>query len=172
MGVGTVRSRVARVALFEVLIIADVGARVVMMLRGCLLSPRVAYVGLALLGLASLAVLFAVDPRYPGSYPICPFLRLTGCYCPGCGTLRALHSLLYGDLAAAFGYNPLAILSLPFVTYSFATGMLRAFQVPVPRPVYLPFAFDMDPAGCSRYILGAQERTRRPAGCAGPLASG
>ena len=109
-----------------------------MMLRVCLFSPRVAYVGLALLGLASLAVLFAVDPRYPGSYPICPFLRLTGCYCPGCGTLRALHSLLYGDLAAAFGYNPLAILSLPFVTYSFATGMLRAFQVPVPRPVYLP----------------------------------
>ena len=43
-----------------------------MMLREYLFSPRVAYVGLALLGLASLAVLFAVDPRYPRQLPHLP----------------------------------------------------------------------------------------------------
>ena len=106
-------------------------------MRGYSISPRVTYVGLALLGLAGLAVLYAVDPRNAGSYPICPFLGLTGCYCPGCGTLRALHSLLYGDIASALGYNPLAVLSLPFVAYSFATGAMRAFQVPAPQPVLL-----------------------------------
>ena len=41
-------------------------------------SPRVTYVGLALLGLTSLGLLYAVDPRNPGSYPVCPFLGLTG----------------------------------------------------------------------------------------------
>ena len=106
-------------------------------MRGYSISPRVTYVGLALLGLAGLAVLYAVDPRNAGSYPICPFLGLTGCYCPGCGTLRALHSLLYGDIASALGYNPLAVLSLPFVAYSYATGAMRAFQVPAPQLVLL-----------------------------------
>ena len=107
------------------------------MVRGYSFSPRVAYVGLPLLGLAGLAVLYAVDPRNPGNYPICPFLGLTGCYCPGCGTLRALHSLLYGDFASALGYNPLAVLSLPIIVYSFSAGVLRAFHLPAPRPVFL-----------------------------------
>ena len=29
------------------------------------------------------------------------------------------------------------MLSLPFVAYSYATGALRAFQVPAPRPIFL-----------------------------------
>ena len=107
------------------------------MLRGYSVSPRVTYLGLTLLGFAGLAVLYGVDPRNPGSYPVCPFLGLTGCYCPGCGTLRALNRLLYGDLVSALGYNPLAVLSLPFIAYSYATGALRAFHLPAPRPVFL-----------------------------------
>ena len=101
------------------------------------ISPRATYVGLALLGLAGLAVLYAVDPRNPGSYPVCPFLGLTGCYCPGCGTLRALHRLMFGDIAGALGYNPLTVMSLPLVAYSLAAGALRAFDLPAPRPLFL-----------------------------------
>ena len=101
------------------------------------ISPRVTYAGLALLGFAGLAVLYAVDPRNPGSYPICPFLGLTGCYCPGCGTLRALQRLMFGDVSGALGYNPLTVLSLPFIAYSFAAGALRAFDLPAPRPLFL-----------------------------------
>ena len=107
------------------------------LMPGRSISPRVAYAGLALLGLAGLAVLYAVDPRNPGSYPICPFLGLTGCYCPGCGTLRALHRLMFGDVSGALGYNPLTVLSLPFVAYSFAAAALRAFDLPAPRPLFL-----------------------------------
>ncbi len=101
------------------------------------ISPRVTYAGLALLGFAGLAVLYAVDPRNPGSYPVCPFLGLTGCYCPGCGTLRALQRLMFGDVSGALGYNPLTVLSLPFIAYSFAAGALRAFDLPAPRPLFL-----------------------------------
>ena len=100
-------------------------------------SQRAAYVGVAFLAVAGLAVLYAFDPRNSGSYPICPFLGLTGCYCPGCGTLRSLHQLLHGNVVSALGYNPLTVLSLPFIAYSYATGAARAFRIPAPRKVFV-----------------------------------
>lgn len=52
----------------------------------------------------------------------CPFLRLTGFPCPGCGMTRAYKSLLAGDLSAAFAYHPLfalaPILVLEIALYS------------------------------------------------------
>ena len=41
------------------------------------------------------------------------FHATTGLQCPGCGGLRATHQLLHGQLAAAFHYNPMFIVSLP-----------------------------------------------------------
>ena len=100
-------------------------------------SPRMAYAGLALLGTAGLALLYFVDPRNPGVFPVCPFLGLTGCYCPGCGTLRALHVLLRGEVIAALGYNLVTVLSLPFMAYSLGTGAMRAFGLKAPRPAFI-----------------------------------
>lgn len=39
----------------------------------------------------------------------CPFLKLTGLPCPTCGVLRALKSLLIGDIYGYFEYNFFAI---------------------------------------------------------------
>nr|WP_314222713.1 DUF2752 domain-containing protein [Streptomyces sp. DSM 40713] len=50
-----------------------------------------------------------VDPNEPGHYPVCPLLRLTGLYCPGCGGLRSAHAFVHGDLAAALHDNALAV---------------------------------------------------------------
>jgi hypothetical protein len=50
-----------------------------------------------------------VDPNDPGHYPVCPLLRLTGIYCPGCGGLRSAHAFIHGDLVAALGANALAV---------------------------------------------------------------
>lgn len=58
-------------------------------------------------GVAGLAYIASVDPYTPGGYPLCPISALTGFACPGCGTLRCLHSLLNGDIAAAFARNPI-----------------------------------------------------------------
>jgi hypothetical protein len=58
-------------------------------------------------------VVALVDPNEPGHYPTCPFLAVTGEYCPGCGSLRAMHALTRGDLATATGLNVLALASLP-----------------------------------------------------------
>ena len=101
-------------------------------------QQRLLYAGLALMGAAGLALVYFADPRQPGLYPVCSFLGLTGCYCPGCGTLRALHQLLHGNFLAAFGYNPYTILALPVIAYSFATGGLRAYGLPAPPRIFIP----------------------------------
>ena len=85
-----------------------------------------------------LIVIWFADPRVPGNFPICPFYGFTGWHCPGCGTLRALYSLLHGDASAALGYNLLAVLCLPFVAYSFLAGSFAAFGLPRPPSLYIP----------------------------------
>ena len=45
-----------------------------------------------------------------GGHLICVFHELTGYYCPGCGSGRALRALLHGSFAEAFGYNALFLL--------------------------------------------------------------
>lgn len=69
--------------------------------------------GIALFMLAGIYYLF--NPSDIALFPKCPFLVLTGLKCPGCGSQRAIHSLLHFDLAAAFSYNMLLVLSLPIV---------------------------------------------------------
>jgi hypothetical protein len=82
--------------------------------------------------------LFLFDPASGGGYPSCPFRALTGFDCPGCGSLRGLHQLLHGNLAAAFAFNPLMVLSLPFVGYSFVSYALLALRGQSLPRVFLP----------------------------------
>lgn len=76
--------------------------------------------GVPLSGLAGVIVLRVFDPATSGIFPPCPFHYLTGLYCPGCGSLRAIHQLLHGNLQAAWAMNPLTVLLLPFVGYGLA----------------------------------------------------
>jgi hypothetical protein len=69
-----------------------------------------AVVGAAVAG--ALAIIYCFDPG-DGGYPLCPFHQLTGLYCPGCGTLRAIHQLLHGNVSAALALNPLAVCLVP-----------------------------------------------------------
>lgn len=59
---------------------------------------------------AGFAYVGAVDPNEPGHYPVCPLLRYTGLYCPGCGGLRSAHAFVHGDFPAALHANALAVL--------------------------------------------------------------
>ncbi len=45
------------------------------------------------------------DPSATWWMPRCPSKLITGFDCPGCGTQRALHALLHGDVAGAVRYN-------------------------------------------------------------------
>lgn len=81
-------------------------------------SPTLKIV-LTAVALAAMGGLFFVfDPLKAGFFPRCPFNLLTGLYCPGCGTQRAIHALVHGHLLQAAGYNLLSVLALPLVGYS------------------------------------------------------
>ncbi|NUP60890.1 MAG: DUF2752 domain-containing protein [Nonomuraea sp.] len=69
-----------------------------------------------------------VDPNQPGHYPTCPFLWVTGLYCPGCGTLRTVHALAHLDPMAALGLNPLAVAMIPLLLFWWGRWVVRAWQ--------------------------------------------
>lgn len=77
---------------------------------------------------AGLALVALVDPNEPGHYPPCPFLLLTGRYCPGCGTLRALHALTHGDVATALHLNVLTMACLPVALAGLGYWAVRSWQ--------------------------------------------
>jgi hypothetical protein len=68
------------------------------------------------------------DPASSGVFPPCPLRYLTGWYCPGCGSLRAIHQLLLGNLRAAWAMNPLTVVLLPFLSYGLASHALNAIR--------------------------------------------
>jgi len=72
---------------------------------------------LAALAASACVALFWFDPSRTPFYPTCQFHRLTGLQCPGCGSLRAMHQLLHGSLAAAFHFNALLVVSLPALAW-------------------------------------------------------
>ena len=85
-----------------------------------------------------LGLLYFVNPGTSTLYPTCPFLAFTGCYCPGYGSLRAIHHLTRGHLATALGLNPLLVLSLPFVGYSLASRASLALRGRSLRSFFVP----------------------------------
>ncbi len=60
-------------------------------------------------------IYYALDPSQSGMFPRCTFLTLTGYKCPGCGSQRAIHALLHGDVVGAFKYNALLLISIPWI---------------------------------------------------------
>ena len=71
---------------------------------------------LAVMAIAAVVLYSAIDPESSVFFPKCPFHMLTGLECPGCGSQRAIHSLLNGDIAAAIHYNLLIVLSIPYLS--------------------------------------------------------
>ncbi len=81
----------------------------------CMRSPlsRGKRIALGLAGLAGVALVL-LYMRLGGVGMTCPFYSLTGLYCPGCGSGRAVYLALHGHFAESFRYNPaLYVLGIP-----------------------------------------------------------
>jgi len=78
---------------------------------------------------AGVLILAVFDPATSGVFPPCPVRYLTGWYCPGCGSLRAFHQLLHGNLRAAWAMNPLTVVLLPFLAYGLAAHVLNQLHI-------------------------------------------
>jgi len=83
------------------------------------ISDKILYVLVAAGGVFLLAALRIFDPSTSSIFPPCPTNALTSLHCPGCGTLRALHALLRGDLGEALSQNALAVIFLPILPIAY-----------------------------------------------------
>jgi len=99
---------------------------------------RLLYSILALGFAAVLVAVYFIDPSEGGIFPPCPTHYITHYYCPGCGTLRALHALVHGDFKEAFSQNALAIVFLPILPAMVLFP--RLFRAPiVPIAIFVIF---------------------------------
>ena len=100
---------------------------------------KFSWAGVAALCLATILVLFLCDPVRVPIYPQCLFHQVTGLDCPGCGSLRALHALLHGQIVAALRFNAFVVLSLPLFAWlglDFLRRKKTASSLQI-RPVWL-----------------------------------
>jgi Protein of unknown function (DUF2752) len=84
--------------------------------------------GTAIAAFAAVTYVGLVDPNETGHYPTCPFLALTGYYCPGCGSLRAVHDLAHGHLTAAIGRNVLTVVGIILLAGIWVRWLRREWQ--------------------------------------------
>lgn len=87
-------------------------------------AARAALIGFAVVGVAVVAYAVAVlPPTDTPFYPKCSLHQLTGLHCPGCGTARAAHAALNGEVRQSIAYNPLVPILLPVVGVSLARSL-------------------------------------------------
>ncbi|HNU79074.1 MAG: DUF2752 domain-containing protein [Prolixibacteraceae bacterium] len=77
--------------------------------------------------LVAAAVFFVLDPEKSPLFPKCPFYILTGWYCPGCGSQRAVHSFLHGRFDDVIAYNFLVFPAALLILYHYAHRWLNRF---------------------------------------------
>ena len=106
------------------------------------LRPLVVMAWAAVLAVTAvlLVVLFAFDPARHDFYPVCYWRSWTGLNCAGCGSLRATHHFLHGELATAFRYNPLLVLVTPLLAVGLAWRCWKLL-----RPTSIPPRLDERP---------------------------
>lgn len=76
--------------------------------------------------LTGLAVLFfMLNPTENEIFPKCIFHTITGYYCPGCGSQRAIHSLLHFDFKRVINNNLLLLPAILLVVYHYVHPILN-----------------------------------------------
>lgn len=82
--------------------------------------------GVGAASLVCVGYVASVDPNTAGHYPTCPFLAITGWYCPGCGALRAVHALAHGDLVTALARNPFTVVAAGYLVVTWLLWFRRS----------------------------------------------
>lgn len=72
---------------------------------------RISFLGILLL----VFVYYFVNPYESALFPKCPFYIFYGYKCPGCGSQRAIHSLLHFEILKAIESNILLVFSIPYL---------------------------------------------------------
>ena len=88
-----------------------------------------------LIGLA--IVFYFLNPVEYVIFPKCIFHSVTGYHCPGCGSQRAIHSLLHLNLAGVVGNNFLFLPAVLLIIYHYMHSFLNTkFKWKLPNIFY------------------------------------
>lgn len=98
-------------------------------------ARRAAPFAVAALVLSGAGAMRVLNPFAGDLGPIdCPINALTGWDCPGCGSARAAHLVLNGEVAASLAYNPLLLPTVTVMAALWAGWALRAVGLRAARP--------------------------------------
>lgn len=88
-----------------------------------------------ILGLAVL--FFLLNPSEQQLFPRCVFNSLSGYYCPGCGSQRAIHSLLHLNFEGVVSNNFLFLPAVLAIAYHYSHPLLnKQFGWKLPNILY------------------------------------
>jgi hypothetical protein len=87
---------------------------------------KVLFVSLLLLSVG--IFYFRYNPSEFSFYPKCFFHELTGYDCPGCGSQRAIYSLLHFDFRRAADQNLLIVLCIPALIVYYSLFKVKRFR--------------------------------------------
>ena len=74
------------------------------------------------------------NPSNSSIFPKCPFYSITGIYCPGCGSQRAAHQILNGNIIEGVRHNYLiALLGLVLLYQAFIYLMNNILKKNIPN---------------------------------------
>jgi hypothetical protein len=112
--------------------------------RRSILSPA----GTAMAAAGYLATVAAIDPFR--AYAVgCPVHAVTGGWCPGCGSTRAVHQLLEGDVVGSLVCHPLVVPIAGLLAYLWVGWAVRThgpgpaarwLRRPAELPAWIPMA--------------------------------
>lgn len=88
-------------------------------------AKRGALLSIAAIAAVGIFLLYALVDPATHIFPRCIFKAITGWDCPGCGSQRAIHSLINGDIAMAWRYNALLVAAIPVVAILVAAQLMR-----------------------------------------------
>lgn len=71
-----------------------------------------------ILVLLLVSLYYFFNPTVSNFFPKCPFHTITGLYCPGCGSQRAIHDLMHLNIFEAINHN-----ALMFFAFTFGIGL-------------------------------------------------
>lgn len=116
--------------------------------RRPLTGPALGLVGAAAYAAGNLAVDPFATHKVATHEVGCPFLAITGLWCPGCGSSRAANLVLHGDLAGSFQYHPFVVPVIVLFAYLWVGWWLRSrgsprsgrWRRPSELPRMIPFA--------------------------------
>lgn len=91
------------------------------------IKKTIVLIGIVIVLILVLSLYFFIDPSSTAFFPKCPFLSFTGFYCPGCGSQRAIHSILQGNIITGIRHNYLILLLGLVLAYQAMLFLLNKF---------------------------------------------